>query len=567
MNRILASDGAGPAGLRNTARAVESLSPRAGARGKLALHYAGIHHQEDRDARFATKAAGAEKEFWHMVRVRAPVGMLSAQQYLALDDIAGRVTYNRSLRVTTGQSIQLHGVREELLEWTGQALAEAGLAAGCHPGGFEFAVAVSPVPVMNESYLRLRGLAADLCDEFYRKPAAPIGEVPQHSPRKFTVGLSLPEDNTANVLANDAGLLLVRDEHGQSWLNVFAGGSLSMPSRRPDTYARLGSGLGAVCLDQGVAVVRAMAAVFKRHGELPTKRFTRLKYVVDRLGVENFRGEVEAALGFRFAPMLPTEAWSIPPWAGPHEQGDGNFFYGMGVPFGRIQDAGLARYRTAIRMIVETFEPRVILAPDQNIIFAGLRLDEVERMERILAAYHVPYGENLSNLRFEAMACAGLPTCPMALAESERVAPQILDELERELERAGRGDAPFSFRISGCSIGCIRPNMVDLGAIGRKPGHYDLYVGGSEVNGRFGELYAENVPLEEIVPTMRPLLEFWGDYGAEDESFGDFYTRWFGPGENPVRLVACELEPGRERIETEMFRIQDLAMRVKTASF
>ena len=174
---------------------------------KLELHYAGIHLQEDRDARFATRAAGVEKRFWHMIRVRVPLGTLSAAQYLVLDDLAQRVTYNQSLRVTAGQSIQLHGLASSDLHRVSEALDGIGLAAGCDKAGFEFAIAVSPVPVENGSYLQLRGLAGELCDELYPRPAKTSNQpAPEHSPRKFTVGMGIPEDNSANILANDVGL-------------------------------------------------------------------------------------------------------------------------------------------------------------------------------------------------------------------------------------------------------------------------------------------------------------------------------------------------------------------------
>ncbi|HVK57821.1 MAG TPA: hypothetical protein VM735_03505 [Candidatus Kapabacteria bacterium] len=520
---------------------------------KLDLVYAGIHLQEDRDARFATRAAGVDKKFWHMIRVRVPLGTLSTGQYLALDDISERVTYNRSLRVTAGQSIQLHGLAGRDLDATIEALAEAGLAAGCDAAGFEFAVAVSPVPVENSSYLRLRALAAELCDDLYpHRGKLRDRATPSHSPRKFTVGLGMPGDNSANVFANDVGLLLVNGRDGDQQINIYAGGSLSMPGRRPDTYARLASPIGSVPPGQVIAAVKAVAAVFKRHGQLATRRHTRLKYIVDALGVDQFRAEVEQELGFPFSRLVPHDELQIPSWYGAQDQHNGEFYYGLGIPYGRIRDHGITRYKSAMRLIVESFRPRVILSPDQNIILAGLRIEHIKPLEQILSSYHIPFGDGLTRLRFEAMACAGLPTCPLALAESERVAPRLLDALETELIRLDRKDSPFSFRISGCSIGCIRPNMVDLGAIGRKPGHYDLYVGGSEADGRFGELYEEMVPLEEIIPTVRPLLELWARCSKAEEPFSDFYVRWFGSDEKPLRLIPCDAVPARERVARQI---------------
>lgn len=519
---------------------------------KLSYLYRGIHPQEDRDTRVAARAAGTEKKSWSMIRIRVPLGILTDEQYLALDRLANRATYNRSLRVTAGQSIQLHGIQSHSLEFVVDEIERIGLAAGCHESGLEYAVALPPAPLETESYRRLRALAIDICDELYPKPGITNRSYPEHAPRKFAIGLGLPEDNTVNVVANDVGLMLVVTANGESRVNVFAGGGLSMPGRRAETYARLASSLGSVRPDQVVPVLKAISAVFARHGHLATRRHTRLKYLVDEMGTATFRREVEREVGFLFSDAVPSADWKIPSSFGPNEQANGEWFYGVAVPYGRIQDAGIARYKSAIRLIVEALQPSVILSPDQNIIFSGLRRDQIEPLERILGAFHIPFGKGVTRLRYEAMACAGLPTCPLAVAESERVAGPILDELERELVRIGKENSSFSFRISGCSIGCIRPNMVDLGAIGRKPGHYDLYIGGSEAAGRFGELFAESVPLAEIVSNIRPVLEAWGTESDRDESFGEFYARCFGTREKPQRLVSYNAFPARERVERRM---------------
>lgn len=523
------------------------------APAEIHLRYAGVHRQEDRDMRAAARVPGLEKQFWHMIRVRVPSGTLAASQYLALDALADRHAWNRSLRATAGQSIQLHGLRDaEAVAEVKRELGRIGLAAGCHPSGFEFAIAASPLPVASENYLRMRALASELCDEFYPKPGREdAAALPGHPPKKFTVGIAIPEDNSANIRAHDAGLLLVPVAGGEARLNIHAGGSLSMPGRRPDSYARLGTALGSVAPQHGAAVVRAIAATYRRLGKLARKS-TRLKHLVDELGETRFQAEVERELGFAFDPAAEHPPLQTASWQGPGDQQDGQFYYGLPLPFGRIQDTAQARTKSALRAVVQAVRPRVIVAPDQNLILSGLRIEHIDRVEKILSAFNVPFRQ--TRLRYEAMACAGLPTCPLAIAESERVAPQVLDELEAELERIGRAGSSFTFRISGCSIGCIRPNMVDLGAIGRRPGRYDLYVGGSEAAGQFGELYAENVPLEEIVPSIRPLLEWWARRGGEEESFSEFYARNIAENLGGSRLVPSELKPSRPRVEALLRR-------------
>lgn len=516
--------------------------------GPALLTYRGIRRQEDRDSRPAMRAAGAEKTYWHMLRIRIPLGTLTAEQYLALDRLSERVTYNRSLRATAGQSLQLHGLAETELEDTLAAVHRAGLGAGCSPEGLEYAVTGPPVPLQQTAYQKLRRLGAELCAALYPTPWTDV-TCPGHAPRKFTIGLALPEDNSANVYANDVGLVLVDAAGPSPRVNILVGGGLSMPGHRPDTYARIGTPLGSVPLDRTLRTVRGIVGIFREHGRIASRRFARLKYVVDELGTDDFRRRLEERLNARLAEWIPLGDFGARPWLGRHDQGDGRIFYGLKVPNGRIIDVGLARYKTALRALVEAFRPKVIVTPTQDLILANLQPDQFQPLERILATYHVPFGDRLTPVRSTAMACAGLPTCSLALAESERVSEVLLQELERELARVGRRRSRFVFRISGCSIGCIRPNMVDLGAVGRKPDGYDLFVGGDETSGRFGQLYAEKVPLDRIIPVMRPLLEHWGRHGREGESFSAFYQRSFGHPDRPTHLTSVNQVAARPRVE------------------
>lgn len=534
--------------IANCAVLAEPLSPagRPGLKpGGERLRYHGVHRQRDRDAR---SIAGAEKKAWHMIRLRIPLGTITAEQYLALDQLSERVTYNHSLRATAGQGLQLHGVPEEELADALDTLQRAGLAAGCNPDGLEYAVACPPAPLQQAAYQKLRQLGAELCGAFYPAPNQ-SATFPEHQPRKFTVGLALPGDNSANVFAQDIGLVLVDAEGPLSRVNVLVGGGLSMPGRRPGLYARIATPLGSVRRDAAVEVVRSITGIFRRRGQIAGRRFTRLKYVVDELGEAGLRRELEEQFNLRLDEWIPIGRFSCRSWHGLCEQGNGQMFYGIKVPNGRIADTGLVRCKTAFRAMVEAFRPTVIVTPAQDLILADLRPEEIKPLEEILASYHVPFGGQLTPLRTTVMACAGLPTCPLAVAESERVAEPLVRDLESELARAGRSGAPFTFRISGCSIGCIRPNMVDLGLVGRKPGHYDVFVGGDETSGRFGELYAEKVPLKQIISTVRPLLQHWGSHGYIGESFGNFYHRCFGDAEGKIRLESVHASPAQSRVE------------------
>lgn len=515
------------------------------------LLYRGVRAQEDRDTRAAARVAGVAQPGWHMIRIRLPLGALTPDQYLALDCLSERVTYNHSLRATAGQSLQLHGVAPADLEGALATIRGAGLAAGCNPDGLEYAVVAPPAPFAQPGYLRLRALARELCDGLYPTPWDEAAH-PDHPPRKFTIGLGLVADNSTNVFAQDVGLVLVERPGAAPRVNVLVGGGLSMPGRRPGSYARVATPLGSVSGDEVLPTVRGLSALFRQLGQIERRRFTRFKYVVEALGVEALRAAVEARLGWRLGPWIAVGPYGARAWLGRHAQGDGRVFCGIKVPNGRIMDVGQRRYKAALRAAVEAYRPTLIITPGQDVILGGLRPHDADGVEAVLAAYHVPFGAGLPPVRAAAMACAGLPTCPLALAESERVTERLLPELERALARVGRAGAPFVVRISGCGLGCIRPNMVDLGLVGRKPGRYDLFVGGEESSGRLGELYAESVPVEEVLPTVEPLLTYWGCWAAPGESFSAFYQRRFGPATLPTRLESVNGPPARPRLEAAL---------------
>lgn len=514
----------------------------------------GIYQQEDRDARAITRITGAGRRPNFMVRVKIPAGQLTAEQYLAMDELAEEVVYNRSLRITTRQNFQLHGVLKGNLKDTIQRVDAALLSTLCGCGDVERNIVAPPAPIASSGHRALHALAVELTEAMTPATNAyheiwldgervdsshesePVyGD--QYLPRKFKTGLALPEDNSVDVHDQDVGLVAVVEGGAIRGANVLVGGGSGLTHRKSETFARLATPLGFVESGDIVALVKTVATIFRDFGDRTDRRHSRLKYVVEEWGIDTFRSELERRAEFRLHPWVQTSPLEHRDWLGAHEQGDGRWLYGIYVENGRIIDGARDRWKTALRTLVETLRPAVVLTPQQNLLLADLAEDDVAKVEQVLRAYRLPLPQSLSLVRRHALACPALPTCGLALAESERVVADLTTEFERVLARLGLDDTPLTLRMTGCPNGCTRPYNADIGVVGRKPGHYDIFLGGGLDGTRLAELYVESVPFERIVTSLRPLLEDWATRRSPKEGLGDFYER-------------CIREPGRRDLLT-----------------
>lgn len=532
------------------------------------LKFHGIYQQDDRDSRGARRALGREKDHSFMIRLRLPGGELSSEQYLALDTLAERASYNRSLRITTRQSLQLHGILKGHLRATVREINDALISTLAACGDVGRNVMASPAPWNDPLHEQLRHLAREISDTLYprtgayheiwldgdkveRHDSAPVDEReplygPHYLPRKFKTAIALPTDNSVDVHSQDVGMIAIERDGNIAGANLLVGGGLGMTHRKADTYARLGTRLGFVETAAVAPTVAAIAAVFRDHGNRSDRRHARLKYLLEDWGLERFRREVEARLGHQLDPWVEIGTLGHRDYLGAHHQEGGKAFFGLHVPSGRIIDRLGCRLRTAVREIVAAFAPRVILTPSQNLIFADLEVEDLPRVEKVLAAYRVAVGSDHSGLRRHALACPALPTCGLALTDAERALPGIVDQLEGTLSRLGLDAEPLTLRITGCPNGCARPYTADLGLVGRKPGHYDIYVGGRLAGDRLADLWQELVPVEQITDQLMPLLSQWSAERLGDEGLGDFFQRRFG--ENPTKHLLTGSK-GRQAVD------------------
>jgi sulfite reductase beta subunit-like hemoprotein len=533
------------------------------------LKFHGSYQQDDRDNRAANKALGAEAETSFMVRIKVPGGVLTPEQYLAMDQVADEFSSNHSLRVTTRQNFQLHGILKTTLQATIKGVNEILLStlSGC--GDVARNVMAPPAPLANPAHQAARGLAQQLSEALCPQTRAYYeiwlnGELAHSStadneneplygevylPRKFKSAIGLPEDNSVDVHSQDVGLVAILEGDRFLGVNILVGGGLGMTHKKEDTYARLATELGYVEAAHAVDAVRTIAAMFRDYGDRSDRKHARLKYVVEEQGIEAFRAEFQRRVSFKLQPWKPIAKLVHQDWLGRHEQGDGKFCYGIFIPNGRIADFEKTRIRTALRKIIQNLRPLVVLTPNQNILLGNLTDAQVKSIEKTLAAYNVALPDTLTWVERGSMACVALPTCGLALTEAERVLPEVVDQLEDEFRRLNLENVPLTIRMTGCPNGCARPYTADIGLVGHKPGHYDLFLGGSLHGHRVAEHYSENVKQEEIGLTLRPVLEAWSRQRMPDEPLGDFYDRVLS-GERRRDLVSGDREhPARPRVE------------------
>ncbi len=507
------------------------------------LKFHGTYQQDDRDARHG-REEGEEKTYSFMVRVAIPAGAINADQYLALDGIAERYA-NRSLRVTSRQGFQLHGVLKGDLKNAIAAINQELLTTIAACGDVERNVMGCSAPLGDADHAAVHAVAEGIARELRpasrayheiwldgEKQVSTQQEEPfygtQYLPRKFKTAVGLSNDNCVDIWAQDVGLLAIVENGRIQGFNLLVGGGLGMTHNKGDTTARLAEPLGFVPTEHGVEAVRLVAAIFRDHGNRSDRRHARLKYLLAEWGIERFREEFQRRAPFALGPAVKLRPLPFHDHLGRHRQNDGRWFYGAFVQSGRIVDHPGHRLKTALREIVTRLKPGIRLTGQQNLLLTDLDEDGVDLVERILQAHGVALPTALPAVRRYSMACPALPTCGLALAESERAIPAILDQLETELEALGLRDAPITVRMTGCPNGCARPYTADLAFVGRSLGLYNVYVGGRLAGDRLVDLYRADVSQEELVPAIRPLLARWASERVDDEGLGDFYQRLMG---------------------------------------
>ena len=508
--------------------------------GYSLLKFHGIYQGYDRDSATELKQSGQSKHWEFMVRVRIPGGRLTADQYLALDDVADRYG-NGSLRVTTRQSIQFHGVVKDGLKATMAEINGALLTTLAACGDVVRTVTTVPVPRRDAVHRRLEDDARRLSTHLlpttgaYHEiwvdgekvtedtPDQLYGE--RYLPRKFKIGLSIPEDNTIDVLTNDLGIVALFEGEELQGYNFFLGGGHGMTHNNPATYPRMATPVAFIEPDDLLAAAAAVVRLHRDYGDRGNRRHARLKYVVAERGEDWARERLSEDLGKKLEPCRPMADFGVPDHLGWHEQGDGKLFLGVPVASGRIVDDGAVRLRTALRAIVARYRCDPILMPSQDVILSEMRAQDRGAVVTLLRQHGVRLAEDMLPVERWALACPALPSCGLALTEAERVQREIVDAIAARLRRWGMENERLSIRITGCPNGCARPYSGDIGIVGRVPGYYSLYIGGDFEGTRLNEAITERVDIPGIAAALDPLFALWASSRTEGEGFGDFCHR------------------------------------------
>jgi sulfite reductase (ferredoxin) len=512
---------------------------------KQLIKFHGSYQQEDRDARKNRSREGLGKHYMFMVRCRIPGGRLTAKQYLAVDALAGDYA-NGTLRFTSRQGIQLHGVLKKDLKETIAGINSCLLTTLGACGDVERNVMACPAPhhetgvhaqlqetaVLLAAHLAPRTRAyheiwlngKSVSDQPAESEVEPLyGKV--YLPRKFKTGLALPEDNCIDIYAQDLGLLAIVENGTIRGYNVLVGGGMGMTHGNQNTFPHLGK---PICYVPAAAVVGAAEAVvrlFRDHGNRADRKRARIKYLVHDWGVDKFREVLAGYIGGKLIEPVDVRIRGFEPHVGWHPQGNGKWFYGICVENGRVKDEGSMRLRTALRRLIERLQPALRLTPLQDILLCDLDGSAKEEIDRTLDEFGVRRPDQVSAVQKFSLACPAIPTCGLAISESERALPAIIDQLEAELERLGLGDEKLSVRMTGCPNGCVRPYQSDVGIVGRSGDKYSLFVGGHVLGDRLNFMLKDLVRREEIVPTLVLLLEKFKGDRLQAETFGDYCHR------------------------------------------
>ncbi len=515
-----------------------------GADDTQLLKFHGIYQQDDRDARNVRRASESAKVYQFMLRVAIPGGVLSADQYLELDRLADTCA-DGSLRLTTRQGIQFHGVLKGELKPIIAAINQQLLTTLSACGDVQRNVMCLPGPLDPAAQALLQDLTRRIAERL-RPASRAYHEIwldeqrvfssadpepfygTHYLPRKFKTAVSVAGDSSIDIHSYDCGLLAFIEHDRVIGFNVLIGGGTGMTHGKPDTIAALAQPLGFVDPDHAVDTVQTVAAIFRDHGNRGDRRHARLKYLLADWGVERFRREFQQRCAFQLHPPRALPRGRFDDGLGRRPQHDGRVRYGLFIENGRIRDATGRPLKRTLREIVAAQRPGIILTPHQNLLLTDLSDSQVDAIEHVLRDRGIDRVEALSAARRYSMACPALPTCGLALTESERVMPEVIAELEAELADLNLRHVPLTIRMTGCPNGCARPYTADIAFVGRRPGVYHVYVGGGLGGDRLVDLLAADVARDDLLPTLRPLLSAWARERSGSEGFSDFYQRWTG---------------------------------------
>lgn len=482
------------------------------------IKFHGMYQQDDRDRREERAAKKLERLYSFMIRLRLPGGFLTPAQWIAVHEVAGE-NATGVIKITSRQTLQLHGMIKSKIKPTIKAFNEAKLDSIATCGDINRNVLCSSHPKESPIHEEVFGYADKISRLLMPRTRAyyeiwlddePLLDKKEEEdplyqdrylPRKFKIAIAIPPNNDVDVFANDIGLIAVISNGHLEGFNIAIGGGLSSTHGNPDTYPRLATLIGFVPGEEKtLKVVYEIAAIQRDHGNRSDRKLARLKYTLDRLGVDWFREELERRVGFALEPVRTTVFTSRKDHFGWHQNAEGLWYYTVLVENGRVTDTGTAQVKSALLAIAHSGKANFRFTCNQNVIISDVKASDKAAIEAILDAYGVILlTEKSSVIRRHAMACVALPTCPLALAEAQRYLPTLLDKMEPLLQKHQLQQEEIIIRMTGCPNGCARSYAAEIGLVGTGPGRYNLQLGGDRIGQRLNQIYQENIGEEEIL--------------------------------------------------------------------
>ncbi|MED4891824.1 MULTISPECIES: assimilatory sulfite reductase (NADPH) hemoprotein subunit [Heyndrickxia] len=507
------------------------------------LKFHGSYQQDDRDIRNDRRKKKLEPAYQFMVRVRIPGGVATPEQWLVMDELAQKYG-NGTLRMTTRQTFQMHGILKWNLKQAIREMNDALMTTLAACGDVNRNVMCNPNPYQSDVHAEVYEWAKKTSDHLLPRTSA-YHEIwledekiidtkeqeeaeplygPTYLPRKFKIGFAVPPSNDVDIFSQDLGFIAILNEGKLEGFNVAVGGGMGMTHGDPKTYPQLARIIGFCTPNQVIEVAEKVVSIQRDYGNRANRKNARFKYTIDARGLEWIKAELNERLGWDLGEARPFHfdhngdryGWI---------QGDGKWHLTLFVQSGRIKDIDGYPLMTGLREIAKIHQGEFRLTPNQNVIISNVTEEMKGKIDELVEKYHLTDGKHASALRRNSMSCVAFPTCGLAMAEAERYLPELLGKIEEILDEAGLREEEIVIRMSGCPNGCSRPALAEMAFIGKGPGKYNLYLGGSFTGDRLACLYKENIGEEEILASLRPILLQYAKERQEGEHFGDFVIR------------------------------------------
>lgn len=509
------------------------------------MKFHGSYMQDDRDLRNERQKQKLEPAYQFMLRVRAPGGVVTPDQWLMMDRIAQKYA-NGTIRLTTRQSFQLHGVLKWNMKKTIREVNDALLSTLAACGDVNRNVMCNPNPYQSEAHGEVYEWASRLSEHLNPRTRAyheiwldgekvldsrdndteeePIYG-PVYLPRKFKIGIAVPPSNDVDVFSQDLGLVAIVEEGKLIGFNISVGGGMGMTHGDPNTYPQVGQVIGFCKPEQIIDVAEKTVTIQRDYGDRSVRKHARFKYTIDDRGIDWFIGELHNRLGWQLEAPRPYRFDHSGDRYGWVKGSNSKWHFTLFIQNGRVKDEDGYLLMTGLREIAKVHTGDFRLTPNQNLIIGNVTAKKKKQIEALIEEYGLTDGSRYTALRRNSMACVALPTCGLAMAESERYFPTLLEKIEPMLAEAGLQNEDIVIRMTGCPNGCARPALAEIAFIGKAPGKYNMYLGGGFAGERLNKLYKENIGEAEILESLKPIIAHYGKERKEGEHFGDFVIR------------------------------------------